>query len=215
MPVIPLFPLNIVLFPGMQLPLNIYEDRYLQMIGECIDNDQPFGIVLIYEGQDFGESAIPYSVGCTAHITKAEYLSDGRILIMTVGEKRFAINQTFHDKPYLYADVDFIEDQPILGNTEVGLALRQHVITYLETLREAADVEFDSEQIPASLPSIAYLSCMLLQIDNTEKQELLEIEDLTELAEKLTEIYRREITFLQTRLAPPEISVGDTPFSLN
>lgn len=215
MPVIPLFPLNLVLYPGMQLPLNIFEDRYKLMVGECIDKNQSFGVVLIQEGHDVGGTAIPHAVGCTARITKADYQSDGRILILALGEARFIINETFHDKPYLYADIDYIEDALPDNDLALGLTLRQLVMAYLETLREAANIEFDSGQIPLSLPAITYLSCMLLQTDNLEKQSLLEIEDLATLAEKLISVYKREIAFLETRLTPPQVTVGDTPFSLN
>ena len=65
-----LFPLNVVLFPGMPMPLHIFEERYKAMIGECVDREEPFGIILIKEGQEVGEPAEPVKVGTTARIVQ-------------------------------------------------------------------------------------------------------------------------------------------------
>ena len=64
-----LFPLNLVLFPGMRLPLHIFEERYKAMIGACIEAEEPFGVLLIKEGQESGEPVEPVQVGTTARIT--------------------------------------------------------------------------------------------------------------------------------------------------
>jgi Lon protease-like protein len=82
---IPLFPLNTVLFPGMPLPLHIFEDRYKGMINQSIQEATPFGVVLIREGAEVGDTAIPYDVGTSAFVTQVERLPDGRMNINTVG----------------------------------------------------------------------------------------------------------------------------------
>ena len=92
-----LFPLNSVLFPGMRMPLHIYEERYRVMIRECVEEDAPFGVALIKSGPEVGSGAIPHDVGTTARILQVEYLDDGRMNIFTIGEQRFrtlAINTT-------------------------------------------------------------------------------------------------------------------------
>ena len=89
---LPLFPLNTVLFPGMPLSLHIFEDRYKRMIGECIDSGNPFGVVLIKRGQEAnGPLAEPHEIGCTARIIEVEPLSEGRMNIVVLGQKRFRI----------------------------------------------------------------------------------------------------------------------------
>ena len=82
-----LFPLNTVLFPKMPLPLHIFEERYKLMITECMEADEPFGVVLIEEGSKaFGPLAQPHAVGCTARVVQVESLEDGRMNIITIGQ---------------------------------------------------------------------------------------------------------------------------------
>ncbi|MCI0849057.1 MAG: LON peptidase substrate-binding domain-containing protein, partial [Chloroflexi bacterium] len=85
---LPLFPLNLVLFPGMDLPLHIFEQRYRDMIGECLDKDAPFGVVLIKEGVEVGDPADPERIGTSTRILSSEILDQGRMNILTRGERR-------------------------------------------------------------------------------------------------------------------------------
>ena len=112
---LPLFPLHTVLFPGMVLPLHIFEPRYRQMIGECIKSGEPFGVVLIQEGVEAGGSAIPYEVGTSAYITQVEELADGRMNIFSIGYQRFRVHELRDSKPYL---VGLVEDYPFAGETQ-------------------------------------------------------------------------------------------------
>src|SRR6185503_19425073 len=96
-----LFPLNTVLFPGMRMPLHIFEERYRLMIRECIEQDAPFGVLLIREGEETGGSAVPHGVGTTARITQVEYLDDGRMNIFTIGQERFRLSELSTDREYL------------------------------------------------------------------------------------------------------------------
>jgi Lon protease-like protein len=110
-----LFPLQTVLFPGMRLPLHIFEDRYKQMIRECIEQDAPFGVVLIREGAEAGGGAVPHHVGTTARIAQVEYLDDGRMNIFTIGMQRFRLRRVNARQPYLTGDVDLIEQEGEYG----------------------------------------------------------------------------------------------------
>src|SRR5258708_12127045 len=79
---LPLFPLsNTVLFPGMALPLHIFEERYKLMITECIRDSRPFAVVLIPSAHEVGPDATIHTVGTTAHISQVENLNDGRVNI--------------------------------------------------------------------------------------------------------------------------------------
>ena len=89
---LPLFPLEqVVLFPGMSLPLRIFEERYKVMIGACQVTDQLFGVLLIRTGSEVGEPAVPERVGCTARMLRVDRLPDGRMNILTIGEQRFRL----------------------------------------------------------------------------------------------------------------------------
>src|SRR5690242_121607 len=103
---LPLFPLHTVLFPGMSLPLHIFEPRYRTMINECLSSGAPFGIVLISSGREVGEPAVPHTVGTTAHISGAERLPDGRLNIEVVGQQRFQIIELHQDQSYLTGTIE-------------------------------------------------------------------------------------------------------------
>jgi hypothetical protein len=110
---LPLFPLNnVVLFPGMILPLHIFEERYKAMIGVCSRNDAPFGVLLIKEGQEVGEPAHPFQIGTTARITQVQQLEDGRMNISTQGERRFEVVEIIQQVPHLVGRVRYLADQP-------------------------------------------------------------------------------------------------------
>jgi Lon protease-like protein len=96
--------LGVIILPYMTLPLHIFEERYKLMISECIEEDKPFGIVL-FDGQDL------HSMGCMARVTEVtKRYKDGRMDIVTRGEKRFIIQKVITEKPYMEAYVNFFED---------------------------------------------------------------------------------------------------------
>ena len=107
---LPLFPLNLVLFPGMPLPLHIFEERYKKMIGDCLDSRSPFGVVLIREGQEVGGGAIPFRMGTSARILQVERMEDGRMNLITQGERRFQVVEMTQQMPHLVGQVEFIEE---------------------------------------------------------------------------------------------------------
>lgn len=109
---LPLFPLNIVLFPGMVLPLHIFEERYRNMIGACIENEKPFGVVLIKNGKEVGEPAVPENVGTTTKILETAPLDSGRLNILTRGVQRFEIVETLQTTPHLVGRVRMFPDDP-------------------------------------------------------------------------------------------------------
>jgi len=110
---LPLFPLNnVVLFPGMKLPLHIFEERYKAMISVCSRQDAPFGVLLIKEGQEVGDPAHPFQIGTTARITEVQQLEDGRMNISTRGERRFEVVEIIQQVPHLVGRVRYLADQP-------------------------------------------------------------------------------------------------------
>tara|TARA_B100000700_G_scaffold331773_1_gene468361 strand:+ start:11726 stop:12385 length:660 start_codon:yes stop_codon:yes gene_type:complete len=107
-----LFPLNTVLFPGMIIPLNIFQQRYRKLIDECIRNEEPFGVILLRNGFDTDDKIEDlYSVGCTARITNSLPQQDGTILISSRGEKRFRLLELRQKEPYLIGKVDYPVDE--------------------------------------------------------------------------------------------------------
>ncbi len=218
MATLPLFPLNTVLFPGMQLKLHIFEERYKLMINSCIESNEPFGVVLIKQGSEaFGPTATPCAVGCAAAINDVQRLPLGRMNITAVGQRRFHIKGIDRSKPYLRGNVEFFlpaDDQPELIKRYCGI-LRPLVIRYLEVLTSKEGASFDPEQIPHRPRSIAQIASILLQADNTQKQELLAMQSLSRLLLTLVDIYQLETQLLAVRLSPPDQDFNIGPFSSN
>ena len=212
---LPLFPLNMVLFPGMPLPLHIFEERYKLMIDECLRDHTLFGVVLIKSGAEVGSPAVPYPVGTTARIVSSERLSEGRLNLETVGEERFRILELRHDRPYL---MGLVENFPVTDADSPGALLladrlRPWVSQYMTLLARAADTPFDPNRLPVEPLALAYLAAIVLQTPTRAKQSLLALPSLLELLERERQIYRNEIVILKALLA--HIPTEDLPFSSN
>ena len=102
---LPLFPLNTVLFPGMTLPLHIFEPRYRQMIERCLEDRSPFGVVLMANGAEPEQAALPHRVGTMARIIRVQREDDGRLYITASGIKRFRVEEFNYEHAYLSAQV--------------------------------------------------------------------------------------------------------------
>jgi uncharacterized protein len=210
-----LFPLNTVLFPGQLLPLQIFEPRYRQMIGECIQHGQAFGVVLIRSGQEVGETAEPYEVGTTAHIVQIESEADGRMNILCVGKSRFRIERLWQDKPYLYGQVELWPWEPYQeGSADVDRVRRQ-LDRYLQALAVTADskLELNLPQEPAAL---AHVAASVLQIEMSEKQRLLTTLSIGDMLIDIADLLQRELRAWQIVQASRQLSPHETSsFSLN
>ena len=161
---LPLFPLNLVLYPGEQLPLHIFEERYKELTHYCLDHDVAFGIVRA-EDETLAE------VGTTARIEEvvARY-DDGRMDILVTGEERFQLLEMHDEKSYYTADVVLMEDE----SQELDLDLKERVITQHMKLLELAGrtVRPDLYQ---DVEVLSYVLAQNAALDGGQKQELLEI----------------------------------------
>lgn len=170
-----LFPLNVVLYPGMQMPLHIFEERYKLMIGECLDAGEPFGVVMIREGMEVGGPASPYLTGTTARITKVERLEEGRMNIATVGERRFRIVDTLHGTPYLKGRVQFLPEET--GDLDEGV-LEKAGELFVEYLRNLSGLQGGwsrQGESPGDAGRLSYSIAQYLELPSRAKQRLLEL----------------------------------------
>ena len=170
-----LFPLNVVLFPGVQLPLRIFEERYKLMINECLEANAPFGIVLIQEGMEVGESAKPHQTGTTAKITKVEKLEEGRMNLATIGETRFQILEMSHDSPYLKGQVRYLPDE--LGELGEGVLEKSRALfdEYLRSLASLRGGWMRQADVPEDPRILSYTVAHYLNLPTRAKQRLLEL----------------------------------------
>src|SRR5437899_5268215 len=124
---LPLFPLHTVLFPEATLALQIFEPRYREMIGRCLAHDEPFGVVLILEGEEIGGEAVRRKIGTEAAIIASERSKDGRYDIVAEGRRRFRIVALDASRPYLRVEVEFLDDAVGPDADALADALRQRV----------------------------------------------------------------------------------------
>lgn len=164
---IPLFPLNVVLLPGMTLPLHIFEQRYKRMMKTVIDDEAPFGVVLSREN---GMA----TVGCTALVRRlARTYPDGRMDVITLGETAYRINAVHKDKEYLEATVDLMTDDFKPGSSSVAAELIT-LFTDCHLLLHGSppgDVDIDDE----SDGLLSYRIASELPLELETLQDLLEV----------------------------------------
>lgn len=200
---LPLFALNTVLFPGQVLPLHVFEQRYRHMIGQCIENGSPFGVVLIQDGDEVGELSKPYEIGTTARITQVERLDDGRLNIITVGELRFRIVTLQQEREgYLRADVDLWPWSPSDMSMVRPLArnVRGRLRRYVDMLSQASGVSLEAEDLPQQPTELACLTAIALQVTQVEKLDLLASPSIAALLSKEVSLLQRELRMLQVML---------------
>lgn len=175
---IPLFPLDVVLFPGGTLPLHIFEPRYKLMIRSSIDNSSPFGMVLAREN---GIAR----VGCTAEVAEVvKAYEDGRMDIEALGQTPYRILEVHQDNPLLEATVELLEDDFQPGPQDVS--------TELCALYGKCHTELhDAPAPPLDATPLAYQIAGRLPLDNGALQELLELRSEAARRAKLAEHLRR------------------------
>ena len=188
---IPLFPLGLVLFPGRQLPLHIFEERYKLMIARCTQEQKPFGIVLA-SGDGIA------TIGCTANVLQiAKTYEDGRMDIVTCGESAYRIRELHNDQPYLEGDVEMLADDPRPGSAKDAEKLRalfeKCYLLFSDSPAPAAEDDPNvslAYQVAADLPLDLDVRQAVLEVRVEADRRLLLIERLTEILPELERIQK-------------------------
>jgi len=188
---IPLFPLNAVLFIGGPLKLRIFEPRYVDMVGRCMRESEPFGVALITEGEEAGGEAVTAAIGTSARIVDFETLSDGLLGITAVGERSFRIESVTQQPDGLnVAAVDWLPAEPdlVLPSENDYLAqLLQHALPQLAPAYDFTPVKYqDAAWVGARLVEI-------LPLPLEEKQRCLEMRDPLQRLAHLRSIVKIEL----------------------
>ncbi len=201
---LPLFPLGSVLFPGMLLPLHIFEPRYRLMVQRSLQTDAPFGVVLIKSGMEVGGPAEPHRIGTTARIVGTTPLPGGRSFIIARGERRFEIDRVDPDRePYLVGDVRYLEED---AGTDPGVeTLADRVadaygqyLTGILAMSAEAHTDLPLGQLREGSPSdVSYRIAGGLGIDAAERQRLLETASAGLRLESTLHLLERENTLLK------------------
>jgi len=212
---LPLFPLSTVLYPGLPIPLQVFEERYRLMFASILDGERRFGVVAIVRGHEVGGPATYQPIGCVAEVQEVRRHPDGRLDVVSRGGHRFRIEGVTQSAPYIVADVATLGETA--GDTAkervvpVGRLFNRYVTTLLET---AGESEVEQVGLPDDPVAASYLVAGALQVDLRDKQHLLAISSAAERLRAEVGLLRRELVLLE-RLGiagPARLSAS---FSLN
>jgi len=226
---IPLFPLNVVLFPGMMLPLHIFEERYKVMIKECLATGQSFGVVLAKNKEAQAPnvaglySSDLYEIGTTARITAVENLTDGRMNLITIGQERFLIKdiQPSSDD-FLVGCVDPfpVQDDDPQKVAVLVQKLRPMVKQYIDHLADASGEDLSNATLPTDPTALAFLAGTAIQGPLIDKQKLLSVKSLRMLIASTVSVLDKEdqilVYMLEAYLAHQQVQrLPFVDYSLN
>lgn len=206
MPTVPMFPLGSVLFPGVVLPLHVFEPRYRALMRDVLDGDRRFGVCLIERGAEVGGGDVRTGVGCMAEIQQAQQFPDGRWGVVTVGTERIIVERWLDDDPYPRADATPLPDpEPTIDELstlpDVVAATRRALALAAELGQPAppATVELSDE------PTVASYQCAALApVGTLDKQELLAARTVGVRLALLEAMLADGIELLELRLAAGE-----------
>ena len=183
---IPLFPLNVVLLPGAELPLHIFEPRYREMVHGCMRQRSEFGLLL----------SVPNGVarvGCTAEIMEVlKRYPDGRMDIITVGRVPFRVVELFTENPLLEGQVDYLEDRE-----ECFLPPKPELVELYETCHTLIFGDYPKNIGRNSPESFSFLIAGALPMDLLWKQQVLELRSEADRQERLLSYLRGWAPHLQ------------------
>lgn len=190
-PGLPLFPLNTVVFPGRRLPLRIFEQRYLEMIGRAIAENTPFGICAIREGAETGTPAVPYTIGTRVRVTEWDMPQTGILHIDTKAQERFVIRGIRAESGgLLVGTVDEVGSEPpvpVPADLELAIEILRHIIEEYGEERFPAPHEFDNAVWAG------YRLSEVLPLKLSVRQNLLEMNDSVMRLRILTEFLRKQV----------------------
>jgi uncharacterized protein len=218
---LPLFPLGTVLYPGLLLPLNIFEERYRELVRDLLDGPEPrrFGVIAIRKGRETGVDGISalYQIGCTATLREVAEQEDGRYHLVTVGTQRFRLVSLDNSRPYLQGEVDLLEEE--VGD-EAAAGLAVHAVQrgfhgYVEALASRESVEVTVPELPDEPLLLSYLVAASMILDLSVRQDLLAEPDAERRLGAERALLARETTMLRSLTAAPAPDLRNTPYSSN
>jgi uncharacterized protein len=236
---LPYFPLHVVAFPHLPLPLHIFEERYRAMARDLVAPESPyrgrFVVSMITEGQETGEAATTtHRVGTICEVHTAEQLPDGRWVVLAVGGERAELHEVDRSGPYATVEVTPIPERAGAGAAELLPEVQAALDAYLETVKRFAvraasegnqtpgrtDVAASLDEVlkPIHLPpdpsSASYAVGGVLQIELTRKQQLLELPDAVSRLRAELDLLRRESRLLANSAMPP-LATTDLEYNPN
>jgi uncharacterized protein len=218
---LPLFPLGSVLYPGLVLPLHIFEDRYRQLVADLLDGPEPqeFGVIAIRHGRETGVDGVTdvYETGCTAVLRQVEQYEDGRYDLVTVGGRRFTLLALGDQAPYFSGEVEFLPDD-VGDEAEAAVAVpavQRAFRSYLSVLAERGGAQITIPDLPTEPVLLSYLVAAAVVADVPVKQQLLEEPDAGHRLAAERRMLAHETQMLRSLTATPAPDLRYSPYSQN
>lgn len=207
---LPLFPLPVVLFPGVPLPLHIFEPRYRQMISDIRLAKNLFG--LAYFDPNSSENEVPPAghIGCVAEVTETQTFPDGRSNILTIGVIRYRIESYLErGDPYLVAQVTYFEDEEE-DESLLADAAREVADTFTRIAQAVRTINDERATLPdisdTEPQRLSFLVAAAMEIEADVKQELLELRSTSERLERLRGMLSIAVTGYEERARIHELA---------
>ncbi len=187
---LPLFPLQIVVFPDEEVPLHIFEPRYRQLVRDMTDVGEAFGIALLRRG---GRAEETHEIGCTVRIEQTEQFPDGRYNIICRGEQRFRIIERLDAAPYWIAEVELLEDPADAESGDAYAACEETSALYRQHLGMTLALQNSWQRrfrLPSSPMSLVHHIGAQVEAPPSVKQEVLKAETAVEQLRLLARLLR-------------------------
>jgi Lon protease-like protein len=206
---LPLFPLGTVLYPGLLLPLHIFEERYRQLVRDLLEGPGPghFGVIAIRKGRETGVDGVTglHEIGCTAALRRVTTYEDGRFDLVTVGAQRFRLGRLDDSGPYLRGEVDVLSED-VGDEMAAGLAaqaVRGAFRGYLDALAGPGQTSISVPDLPDEPVALSYLVAATMVIDLGDKQALLAEPDAAARLAAERALLSRETSMLRSLTSAP------------
>jgi Lon protease-like protein len=218
---LPLFPLGTVLYPGMLLPLHIFEERYRLLVRHLLAGPAPgqFGVIAIRKGRETGVDGVSalYEIGCTAALRQVREHPDGRFDLVTAGAQRFRLVSLDHSRPYLQGDVELLTEDTggDAAAAAAAEAVRRAFHDYLVVLATRGTGEAVIPELPDDPAALSYLVAASMVVDMPDRQALLAEPDAVRRLEAERALLSRETAMLRTFTSAPAPGLRYSPWNPN
>jgi uncharacterized protein len=218
---LPLFPLGSVLYPGLLLPLHIFEHRYRQLVRDLNGGRQPrrFGVIAIREGRETGADGVSalHEIGCTAMVRRVSERDDGRFDLVTVGTDRFRLIALDRSRPYLQGEVEFLPEET--GDEAAAAAavpaVQRAFHAYIEALNARGATQLSVPELPSEPIALSYLVAASVIADLRDRQLLLAEPDAVRRLNAERAMLSRETSILRALTSTPAPEFRYAPYSPN
>jgi len=218
---LPLFPLGSVLYPGLVMPLHIFEERYRQLVDDLLAGPEPrqFGVIAIRQGQETGVDGVTalFETGCTAVVRRVTRHPDGKFDLITVGAERFKLIRLVEPAPYFSAEIEMLPDE--IGDeaeAESAVPVVQAAFrAYLDLLSERGGAQVSVPEVPDENILLSYIVAAAVVLDLLVRQQLLAEPNAAARLKTERALLTKEQQILRSLTATPAPDLLNSPFSQN